>query len=359
MIRSFSAGLVMATATLICSSASAQVLYSQEYLSTDPAMGCSGDDASLDTSGAWGYNCAGVNVVRDDFTVPSGGWTIDSLLVYAYATGSGPIQPITECRVEIYSGDPTMGGTVVWGDMTTNVINLGRSSYMGVYRAPATMPLDSCARPINEIAVDVGVTLPAGQYWVSFNVTTTAGSGPWMPTNPTTNPMAPDGTGCYSNNALLAESMPFVIEGSAGNGPIGSNYCTAVANSSGSAGTMSGSGSNVAASNNVTVTASNLPANQFGIFVTSLDQGFVPGGNGTSNGNICLGGVIGRYTAPSQILSTGAGGTFSLPIDLTAVPQGNGTVMVMSGQSWNYQAWHRDGVGLGSNFTDGLEIMFQ
>jgi hypothetical protein len=30
----------------------------------------------------------------------------------------------------------------------------------------------------------------------------------------------------------------------------------------------------------------------------------------------------------------------------------------MAGQTWNFQAWHRDQVGLGSNFTDGLEIQF-
>ncbi len=144
-----------------------------------------------------------------------------------------------------------------------------------------------------------------------------------------------------------------------GSTTIGSNYCTAVPNSSGTIGTMSAVGSAFAAANNVTITASGLPNGQFGIFVTSLDQGFVPGAGGTSNGNICLGGVIGRYTSPSQILSTGTTGSFSLPIDLTMVPQGNGTASVMAGEDWNFQAWHRDGVGLGSNFTDGLEISFQ
>ena len=139
-------------------------------------------------------------------------------------------------------------------------------------------------------------------------------------------------------------------------GPIGTNFCMAAANSIGQTGTMSANGSLNVVNNDVTLTASDLPPNQFGIFVTSMIQGFVPGAGGTSNGNICLGGAIGRYTGPGLILSTGAAGTFSLPIDLTAMPQGNGTVAAMAGQSWNFQAWHRDSVGLGSNFTDGLEL---
>ena len=31
---------------------------------------------------------------------------------------------------------------------------------------------------------------------------------------------------------------------------------------------------------------------------------------------------------------------------------------IMMGETWNFQAGHRDGVGLGPNFTDGLEIAF-
>ena len=143
-------------------------------------------------------------------------------------------------------------------------------------------------------------------------------------------------------------------------GPIGSLYCNpAIMNSTGSAGTMSAIGSTVAADNDVTLTASSLPANQFGIFVTSMTQAFVPGAGGTSNGDLCLGGSLGRYSAAGQILSSGGNGEFSLALDLTQTPQGAGFVTVMSGETWNFQAWYRDGVGVGSNFTDGLEISFQ
>ncbi len=133
---------------------------------------------------------------------------------------------------------------------------------------------------------------------------------------------------------------------------IGFIYCSTSPNSSGLPATLTGSGSATAADNNFTVTATDLPPNQFGIFVTSQTQA-LPGAI-----NLCLGGSIGRFTAPSQILSSGAGGTFFLSPDLTAFPQGNGSVPVMAGQTWNFQAWFRDSIGIGSNFTDGLEIQF-
>ncbi len=144
-----------------------------------------------------------------------------------------------------------------------------------------------------------------------------------------------------------------------GTGFLSTNYCMANANSSGFPGSMSGTGSILAASNNATMIASNLPANQFGFFVCSRTQGFVPLAGGTSNGNICLGGVIGRLSLPNQIVNSGAGGQFSLALDLTALPEGNNNVAVMPGDTWNFQAWFRDPVGLGSNFTDGLEVTFQ
>lgn len=139
---------------------------------------------------------------------------------------------------------------------------------------------------------------------------------------------------------------------------IGMNYCSAVPNSTGSIGTMSGSGSNVAAVNNVTLTASQLPLNQFGIFVVSRNQGFVPSPPG-SNGNLCLGGVIGRYQGASQIQSSGPAGEISLTINVTTIPLGGGIASAMAGDQFNFQAWHRDNVGFGSNFTDGLQIDFQ
>lgn len=153
--------------------------------------------------------------------------------------------------------------------------------------------------------------------------------------------------------SALNGTVRSILDGGAGSS-IGTNYCTAIANSTGSIGTMSANGSTAAADNNVVLMASNLPTSQFGIFVTSETQGFMPGGNG----NVCLGGLIGRYQSAAQILSSGASGEVSLRIDLAMVPAGGMVNMMMPGDTHNFQSWHRDGVGAGSNFTDGLSISF-
>ena len=141
---------------------------------------------------------------------------------------------------------------------------------------------------------------------------------------------------------------------------LGSNYCgPAVANSTGNPGSISAEGSPSAAANNVTLTVSDLPANAFGFFLTSQTTANVanPGG---SQGNLCLGGAIGRFVGPGQIKNSGAGGTFDLVLDLTQQPSPTGFVSIQPGESWNFQAWHRDAVGgsVTSNFTDGLTISF-
>jgi len=144
-----------------------------------------------------------------------------------------------------------------------------------------------------------------------------------------------------------------------GAGTIGTNYCTANANSTGQTGLMTGLGSASVAANNLTLEASRLPNNSFGYFLNSITQGNTPNPGG-SQGVLCLAGNIGRYSAPSQVQNTGLTGAFDLLLDLTQTPTPTGFVAVTAGQTWNFQAWHRDSVGgvATSNFTNGLEVDF-
>ncbi|MEM1450286.1 MAG: lectin-like protein [Planctomycetota bacterium] len=142
-------------------------------------------------------------------------------------------------------------------------------------------------------------------------------------------------------------------------GGIGTNYCVANPNSTGSIGVTSATGSTTVSTNSFNLVADGLPNSTFGFFITSQTQGFVanPGG---SQGNICVGGAVGRFQM--QVQNTGATGSITIPADLTAFPNPSmGTVAVMPGDTWNFQAWHRDSVGGGatSNFTNGLEVVFQ
>jgi len=139
--------------------------------------------------------------------------------------------------------------------------------------------------------------------------------------------------------------------------PIGNAYCNpAVVNSSGLPGIITAHGSSVVSANYVTLIASQLPTDEFGHFLNSQTQGFVanPGG---SQGNLCLGGSIGRHL--STLASTGAAGELTAALDLTQLPTPGGPYAVLPGETWNFQVWFRDhNPGPTSNFTDAVSIAF-
>ena len=145
----------------------------------------------------------------------------------------------------------------------------------------------------------------------------------------------------------------------AGLGVIGTNYCgPANLNSTGQSAAIEAFGNRFVDLNSVRLTALQLPQQQFGYFLNSQRKGFVPFAGG-SQGNLCLAGSIGRYNRPGEILNSEAGGTFSLVLDLTDTPQPTGSVSIMAGETWNFQAWFRDmNPGPTSNFTDGVSITF-
>ncbi len=140
-------------------------------------------------------------------------------------------------------------------------------------------------------------------------------------------------------------------------GAIGTMFCRGDLNASGQRGMIDAFGSTTASDNSVVLTASQLPANQFGIFIVSrnLGAGITPSGI-----SICLGGPdIGRFIEPGQVLGTGPGGQFSLALDLRAIPTTSGFAPVLPGQSWSFECWHRDPAGLnGYSFTDATTIVF-
>lgn len=137
-------------------------------------------------------------------------------------------------------------------------------------------------------------------------------------------------------------------------------YCSPAAlNSTGTDGKMSASGSGDIAANDVTLRADDLPLDSFGYFINSQMRGFVAGP--TTPGIVCLGSPIGRFVGPGEVLNSGSTGSFSLAIDLNAIPQPNGALAVQPGDTWHFQAWHRDSVGGSAswNFTDGLSVTFR
>jgi hypothetical protein len=142
---------------------------------------------------------------------------------------------------------------------------------------------------------------------------------------------------------------------------VGTEYCApAVPNSTGIPGQISASGSLVVANNALALTARDLPNNSFGYFLTSRTQTNIPQPGG-SLGVLCVGGLIGRYVGPGQIQSTGATGAIFLLLNLDRIPTPAGPVAAVAGQTWNFQAWHRDAVGgvVVSNFTSAVSVTMQ
>ena len=135
---------------------------------------------------------------------------------------------------------------------------------------------------------------------------------------------------------------------------LGTRYCTpALANSSGLGGRIDLLGSPQLAVNDLTLAASQLPPNQFGMFVTSATVASIPVGSGL----LCVGGQIGRFNAPGQVLQSGPGGSFDLLVDLTQNWPVVGVLTPAVGETWHFQAWFRD-LGPTSNFTDALALTF-
>lgn len=139
--------------------------------------------------------------------------------------------------------------------------------------------------------------------------------------------------------------------------PAGTPYCVANPNSTGARAEIAGVGTNSIASNDLRIVASALPSFSNGYFVVSATQGFIanPGG---SQGNLCLGGALGRYIA--QTGNSGASGTLQVLVDVNAVPQPTSNAVVQPGETWNFQCWYRDAnPHVTSNFTPGYAVRFQ
>jgi len=137
-------------------------------------------------------------------------------------------------------------------------------------------------------------------------------------------------------------------------GNVGTNYCQANPNSTGFAAAIYAFGSTIVTDADFGLGAAELPPNRFGYFLASRSQAFFaqPGG---SQGNLCLGSPIGRFA--SQVQSSGPLGAFSIAVDLANIPN---LGAVVAGETWNFQCWYRDvNPSSTSNFTDGLEVVFQ
>jgi len=206
-------------------SGSRAMLHDNGPLVNSIGTGTGGADESVLQAGlgTYGFGCQfplGYQIA-DDFEVVGSTWTVDQITVYGYQTNSGPPSSFVGCYLEIYDGDPSAGGTVIWGDLSTNVLTT--TDWTGIYRVNAVG--GGSARPIMYLTCETpGLSLPAGTYWMTYSLDGTGASGPWTPpvtidgVLATGNGLQNTGTWGPALDGSYQQDFPFLIEGNAGGG---------------------------------------------------------------------------------------------------------------------------------------------
>ena len=117
-------------------------------------------------------------------------------------------------------------------------------------------------------------------------------------------------------------------------------------NSTGLSGHIIVQGSTSAGADDLTLTAVSLPTDpNIGYFLRGLGQNqFVPPGAGSF---FCIAPQFARYLPP--VLNTSPNGSFTLS---------PGTAGINAGETWGFQAWHRDFSAGVSHFTDAARVTF-
>lgn len=198
------------------------LLYDNGPLVTNQGGGAGGTDFSmLETPNTnYGFKISAGYAAADDFSIAVSNWVIDSLVFFAYQTGSTTTSTFTSYYVRVWEGVPGQAGSnVVWGDTVTNVLT--RSVFSNIYRGNDST---NTQRPVmRNVCATSGLTLNTGNYWVECQAAGSLASGPWVP--PVTIPGQPitgnakQRVGPNFNNLLdgtNAQGLPFLVYGTAG-----------------------------------------------------------------------------------------------------------------------------------------------
>ena len=111
--------------------------------------------------------------LADDFTVPAGQtWSISKFSFYAFQLNA-TTHPFDGLYFRIYNGPPNAGGTVIFGNLTTN--RLSKSTDTKIYRifnslvpAPGSTPTTN--HLIFKVSSNVTLNLSAGTYWIEWAI---------------------------------------------------------------------------------------------------------------------------------------------------------------------------------------------
>jgi hypothetical protein len=199
-----------------------EVLYDNGPFITAEGVGSNGSDYSelQDASLGMGTYGQGVqlsagNSLADEFEA-TGTWILESITVYGYQTGSGLPSTLTGVYMQIWDGNPTSGGSVIWGDLTTNIML--STEWTNAWRVLESGPLEN--RPIMAAVADLGgLSLNAGTYWIEYSLDGNGASGPWNPPvtiigETTTGNALQNQSGTWvALEDVGPQGIPFVVEG--------------------------------------------------------------------------------------------------------------------------------------------------
>jgi hypothetical protein len=158
----YSNGPISTGATHIATSTAAPAGYTWSELQTP--------GTSIGFSGFYNNALTSNFALAEDFVVPVGQtWNLTNVNVYGYQTSfAGATVPIDVLRIRIWNGDPSLGtSTVVYGDMTTNVLNAAGSGEEFVYRVATTT---GTTRKVWRFNAAITTSLTAGTYWIEYQV---------------------------------------------------------------------------------------------------------------------------------------------------------------------------------------------
>lgn len=171
--------------------------------------------------GASGHLTATANFrLADDFVVPAGeSWAISSVEVFAYQTGSTSF-PVDQLTLQIWNGSPVTPGTVVFGNTTTNILNVAGSTDSFMYRIAAT--LEGTTRRIWKMRANVSQNLLPGTYYLDYQAHATNGNTVFFPPVTNLGSVTPAGANALQANAGVwaplmdtgsgtVQALPFII----------------------------------------------------------------------------------------------------------------------------------------------------
>lgn len=143
------------------------------------------DLLSVLQSGSLNMNTYGANAdlssgytMGDSFTLDNPA-EITSMEFYSYQTGASAPPSIIGVYVQVFDGDPSAGGTVIWGDMSTE--RYYESMMTDGFRVLETDQGNRDRKVELVVAETPGLSLEAGTYFIEMGFMGMESSGPWAP----------------------------------------------------------------------------------------------------------------------------------------------------------------------------------